>query len=379
MNGRAVALGLTELWRTPGRTLLTAGVLSVLLFLTLTLAGLADALDRGSTGVLRSLDADIVVFNEEARLQLLRSRVPRPMTLGAAFVDGVAQVGTLALVPTSAETPNGRVRVTLVGFSATTPAEPTTLVEGRLPVDGEPGIAAVDVALRSHGVRLGDRLVLAGEREVEVVGFVEDSTFLQQPTVWVPPDVWARVQVSAFPEAGFAEQLVGATVIRTRPSADPTGVAVAIEAEFEDLQAVPLRQAVLAIPGVDVQRRTFAVLVAMSVAVLSLVVGLLFALLVTERRSRWATLRALGAPRELLVATLLVQGVVLWMLALVGGSLGTALLARVVPDAMPLDLRLPVVGLVGIASLVATVVGSSVALGRVARTDPAAAMSEGAR
>ncbi|MCC5947273.1 MAG: hypothetical protein JJT89_02355 [Nitriliruptoraceae bacterium] len=351
----------------------------MLLFLTLTLAGLADALDRGSTGVLRSLDADVVVFNEEARLQLLRSRVPRPMMLGAAFVDGVGQVGTLALVPTSAETPNGRVRVTLVGFSATTPAEPTTLVEGRLPVDGEPGIAAVDVALRAHGVRLGDRLVLAGEREVEVVGFVEDSTFLQQPTVWVPPDVWARVQVSAFPEAGFAEQLVGAAVIRTRPSADPGEVAAAIEAEFDGVRAVPLQEAVSAIPGVDVQRRTFTVLVAMSVAVLALVVGLLFALLVTERRSRWATLRALGAPRQLLVATLLVQGVVLWMLALLGGSIGTALLSRVVPDAMPLDLRLPVVGLVGVASLVATVVGSSVALRRVARTDPAAAMSEGVR
>ncbi len=376
MRRSALDLAVAELRRTPGRTVLAAGVLTVLLFLTLTLAGLANALDRGSTGVLRSLDADLVVFNEEARLQLLRSRVPRPMMLGAIFVDGVSHVGTIGLVPTSADTPNGRVRVTLVGFSASSPAEPVRVVEGRLPRDGQPGIAAVDVVLRAQGVELGDRLVLAGEREVEVVGFVEDTRFLQQPTVWVPPEVWARVRVSAFPEAGFAEQLVGAAVVRIRSTADPDEVARAIEEEFEGTEVVTLGEAVSSIPGVDVQRATFAVLVAMSVGVLSLVVGLLFVLLVTERRPQLATLRALGAPRRLLADTLVVQAVTLWAIALLGGAVGTQLLARVVPEAMPLELRLPVLGLVGIASLAATLLGSLVALRRVVGIDPATVMSE---
>ncbi len=366
-----------ELRRALGRSVLSALTLSALMFLTLTLAGLADTLDRGSTGVLRTLDADLVIFNQEARQQLLRSRIPRPMTIGLPFVDGVHSVGTIGLVPTSARMPAGDVRVTLVGFSARTPAEPTRVVEGRLPVDGEPRIAALDVSLKAQGVRLGDTIVLGGDREVEVVGFVEDARFLQQPTVWVPPDVWALVRARVAPEAGYAEQLVGAGVVRVFPGADPGEVAAAIEAELDGVEVVTLEDAITSIPGVDVQRGTFTVLVAVSIAVVSFVVGLLSVLEVTERRRQLAILRAVGAPRRVVRGALIARSMLLWAVALVGGSVATWLLARVAPDAAPLGLRWPVLAVVGGGLLVATVIGTAVALGRVSRIDPATAMQVG--
>jgi hypothetical protein len=372
----AVMLAMAELWRSRARTVLAAGTVAVLAFLTLTLTGLADALDRGSTGVLQAVDADVVVFNEEARRQLLRSRVPHGQATSLLRVDGVRAVGTIALVPTSAETPAGRTRVTLVGYHARTPAEPDRLVEGRLPVDGEPGIAAVDTSLRRHGVALGDEITLAGDRVVEVVGFVENARFLQQPTVWVPPDLWAQVRMRAFPETGWAESLAGVSLLRLSAGADPAAVAAAVQAEVDGLEAVPMDDAVRAIPGVDVQRGTFGTIVALTVAVTAVVVALLFVLIVTERRAQLAALRALGAPPRLLIVALLSQATVLWLLALVTGTVGTAGLSLVAPAAMPLALRQAVVVTAGAALLLAALAGAGFALRRVHRLDPAIAMED---
>ena len=390
-----IDLGLAELRRTRRRLWSSVAALVVLVALTLTLAGLADALERDSTGVLRSLDADLVVFNEEARLQLLRSRVPAPLGGSLAFVDGVQRTGTVGLLPSSLSSEAGRERVTVVGYTARTPAEPTNVVEGRVPLDGEPGIAAADVHLRDRGIALGDTVTLAGDRDVEIVGFVEDTRFLQQPTVWVPHDLWSRVRASAFPEAGWSETLVGAIVVRLSPGANREEVAATIEAELADLDqdiidrmdsedeiegidvdVVPMSAALDAIPGVDVQRSTFSVIVALAVVVVGMVMGLLFALLVAERRPVLSTLRAIGAPPRLLVVMLLTQVVALWAVAAVGGTFTTLALTQVVPEAMPLALRPSVVATIAVALLAASVVGATAALRRVIQLDPATVMQE---
>ncbi len=390
-----VDLGLAELRRTWRRLWTSAAALTVLVLLTLTLAGLADALERDSTGVLRSLDADLVVFNEEARQQLLRSRVPAPLGGSLVFVDGVRQTGTIGLLPSSLSSGDVRYRITVVGYTARTPAEPRNVVEGRVPLDGEPGIVAADVRLRDRGLSLGDTVTLAGDRQVEIVGFVEDAMFLQQPTVWVPHDLWARVRASAFPEAGWSETLVGATVVQLNSGADRAEVAAAIEDQLADLDqdvldlldveddvdgiavhVVPMAVALDAIPGVDVQRSTFSVIVVLAVAVVGMVMGLLFTLLVAERRPVLATLRAVGASPRVLVVMLLTQVLVLWAIATAGGTLATLALAQVVPDAMPLALRPSVVAAVAAALLVASAAGATVALRRVMRLEPATVMQK---
>ena len=401
MTREGIHLGLAELRRTWRRLWSASAALVVLVMLTLTLAGLADALERDSTGVLRSLHADLVVFNEEARLQLLRSRVPAPLGGALRFVDGVQRTGTIGLLPSSLSSGDARYRITVVGYTARTPAEPRSVVAGRMPLDGEPGIAAADVRLRDRGLSLGDRVSLAGDREVEIVGFVADSMFLQQPTVWVPHDLWARVRASAFPEAGWSETLVGATVVRLSAGADREEVAATIEAELADLDqdvidlleeqlttedtldgiavdVVPVTAALDAIPGVDVQRSTFSVIVALAVAVVGMVMGLLFTLRVAERRPVLATLRAIGASRRVLVELLVTQVIVLWAIATAGGTLATIVLARLVPDAMPLALRPAVVATVAAALLVASVGGAAFALRRVLRLEPATVMQEDA-
>ena len=376
----AIRLGWLELRRSPSRLLRSAVTLAVLAALTMVLASLVDTLDRRSTGVLRAVEADLVVFNAKARQQVLRSRIPRPATIGVGFVDGVHEVGVLSVVPTTVTHQGDLQRAFLVGFNARTPAEPVRVLQGRVPTDGEPNIAAIDAALQRTGIEVGDRITLGGSLEVEVVGVVAEAMFLQQPTVWVPPEVWARTGARAFPERGYAETIVGIGLVQVQVGRDPAEVAPDIVAELAeedlDVEVVTLREAVAAVPGVSAIRATFGGLVALAIGVVVLVSAGLALLQVDQDRAGSAELRAIGAGPVVLAGTLVLRLGVTWALACAAGALLAAALAAAVPAAVPLAVRPAMLALVAALLAVAVGVGGAVALRRMRNIDPAEALGE---
>ena len=376
----AIRLVWLELRRSPSRLLRSAVTLTVLAALAMVLVSLVDTLDRRSTGVLRAVEADLVVFNVEARQQVLRSRVPRPATIGVGFVDGVHEVGVLSVVPTTVTHEGDQQRAALVGFNARTPAEPVRVLEGRVPTDGEPNIAAIDAALQRTGIEVGDRIILGGSLEVEVVGVVAEAMFLQQPSVWVPPEVWARTGARAFPERGYAEAIVGIGLVEVQVGQNPAEVAPDIVAELAavdlDVEVVSVREAVASVPGVSAIRATFGGLVVLAIGVVVLVSAGLALLQVDRDRARNAGLRAIGAGTDVLAGALLSRLAVTWALASATGALLATALAAAVPAAVPLAVRPAPLALVAAVLGVAVGAGGAVALHRIRKIDPAEALGE---
>lgn len=376
----AIRLVWLELRRSPSRLLRSAVTLTVLAALAMVLVSLVDTLDRRSTGVLRAVEADLVVFNVEARQQVLRSRVPRPATIGVGFVDGVHEVGVLSVVPTTVTHEGDQQRAALVGFNARTPAEPVRVLEGRVPTDGEPNIAAIDAALQRTGIEVGDRIILGGSLEVEVVGVVAEAMFLQQPSVWVPPEVWARTGARAFPERGYAEKIVGIGLVEVQVGQNPAEIAPDIVAELAeedlDVEVVSVREAVASVPGVSAIRATFGGLVVLAIGVVVLVSAGLALLQVDRDRARNAGLRAIGAGTDVLAGALLSRLAVTWALASATGALLATALAAAVPAAVPLAVRPAPLALVAAVLGVAVGAGGAVALHRIRKIDPAEALGE---
>ncbi len=364
-----------EARRTPSRPIRAAVTLTVLATLALVLVTLLDTLEQRGTGLLRAVDADLVVFTEEARQQVLRSRVPRPATIGVGFVDGVHEVGVLSVVPSTVTHDGEQQRSMLVGFNARTPAEPTRVLAGRVPTDGEPNIVAVDAALHRAGIDVGDRIVLGGSLEVEVVGVVAEAMFLQQPTVWAPPDVWARTGARAFPERGYAEALVGIGLVQVQIGQDPAEVApdvVTDLAEEElDVEVVALSDAIGAVPGASAIRVTFGSLVLLALVVIVVVSAGLALLQVDRDRALHAELRALGAPPGVLSATLLLRLGVVWLMATTAATLVTTALATAVPRAVPLAVRPITLAATAVVLALAIGAGGALGLARLRQVEPA--------
>lgn len=364
-------LAARELLRRPGRFGVVGGALTVLVLLLLFLGGLLDGLYLNSTGAVRTLDADGIVFSDDARQSFLRSEISAEQREVIESVDGVAATGGLGFtllgvqVPGTDDVADGAV----VGYE---------LASGELPEPPAPGEAWADRQLADEGVDVGDE-VRAGPAEVPltVVGFVDDTNYLQQAGLWVEPGTWREVLERNRPDAVVADGAFQALVLRVADGADPAAVRAAVDEATGATETLSEAATIEAIPGITEQNATFAAVIGVTVFVAGLVVALFFALLTLERVGLYAVLKAVGASSWTLVGGVVIQSVVVAAGAFVLGGALTFGLLQVVPDGIPLQLEVSR-ALSTLASVtVAAVVGALVSLRRIVRIDPAAAIGAG--
>ena len=366
-------LALRELRRRPNRFAVAAIVLTLLALLLTFLGGLLDGLERGSTGALRVQDADVVVFADGADASLVRSRVGADVRGAVEEVVGVERVGGLGSVQLGARL-DGRGPRDLV---------PTVLLGYELAPSGLPvvppaaGEVVADTSLRSEGVDVGTVLRLGPARsEVEVVGFVDDTQYAGQGTLWGSVTTWRDVLAANRPGARVGEGTVQALVVRAPSGDDPAAVAEAIDrATAGATDSYTIAGAIDALPGLAQQRSVFGQIIGITVAIAVLVVALFFALLTVERTALYGVLKALGASSATIFAGVLVQAlVVTGVAALAGIAAGLGLDALVPPGSIPFTVTPARLATTTVALVVAAVIGCAFSVRRVLRIDPASAI-----
>lgn len=361
-------LAIRELWRRPGQFAVAGGALTLLVLLMLFLGWLLDGLFLGSTGAIRAQDADAFVFSRDARESLLRSSVVEDDLAAIADLDGVDEVTGLGVSLLGAAIPgeDDIADVAVTGYQ---------LASSELPDPPVPGRAHADRRLEDLGAELGDT-VLVGPAGVplEIVGWVDDSNYLQQNSLWVEPDTWRAIQNANRPDAIVADdefQVAAVTI-----SGDQAAVRDRIDALL-GTETLTEREAVFAIPGVPEQNATITAVIYATAFVVALVVGLFFALLTLERSGTYALLKAVGAPNRTLIVGLITQATIVALGAFViGGALGL-LLAGAVPPEVPIVLTVGRAIFVLVAVLVAAIAGGLVSFRRILRIDPASAIGAG--
>lgn len=365
-------LAVRELLRRPGRFTVVGGALTVLVLLLLFLGGLLDGLYLNSSGAVRTLDADGIVFSDDARQSFLRSEITAEQRAEIDEVDGVAETGGLGFallgvqIPGTDEVVDGAV----VGYE---------LASDELPEPPGAGEAHADRQLEDEGASVGDT-VLVGPAEVPltIVGFVDDTNYLQQGGLWVEPDTWRSVLAENRPDAVVADGSFQSLVVRVDEGADVDAVNRAIDDATGATETLAEDAAIDAIPGITEQNATFTAVIGVTIFVAGLVIALFFALLTLERLGLYAVLKAVGGSSRTLIAGVVVQSVVVAAGAFVLGGLLTLGLLQIVPDGIPLQLESSR-ALSTLASItVAAIVGALVSLRRIVRIDPASAIGAGA-
>lgn len=355
-------LPLLELRRRPSRFVVATAVLAFLATLLLFLGGLLDGLYLGSTGAIRSQRADAVVYSSTARDSFLRSRIPPLLRSAVERVDGVESVGGLGFVLLGARVPGSDelADVAVAGYE---------LPPAGLPEPPATGTGVADSRLRDLGVSVGDVILVGPAKSpIEVIGFVDDTAYLLQSSVWVDLATWRQVQNANRPDAAVADDVVQALVVR----GDVTPQA--IDAATGATKSLTVDDAVLALPGVKQQRDTFNQIIYSTLVVVLAVVGLFFSLLTLERLALYGVLKAIGASTRRLFAGVVLQAVVVAVIAFVIGAALALLATAALPAKVPLQLTPARFVSTFIGLLVAAVLGSAISLRRVTRVDPASAI-----
>lgn len=362
-------LGLRELLRRPGRFAVAGGALTLIVVLLLLLGGLLDGLFLGSTGLYRQQQSELVTYSANARDSLVRSRVDADLRTTIDGVDGVADTWGLGIALVGARVPDEEelADVAVVGY------------EGRIdgaPEPPAPGQGYADRRLEAAGVAEGDVLALGpGQIPVEVVGWVEDTSYLLQGGLLVDPATWREVLGSSRPDATLPDGTFQVVFVEVADDADVAEVAAAIDAATGDATSTStIDDAISAMPGVDAQNATFTQIIYVTFFVAGLVVALFFALVTLERTAQYGVLKAVGASSGQIFAGLLVQAVVVTAGAFALGGVISLGVARLAPPDIPLLLVPSRAAFIAVGMLVTAVLGGSVSLRRVVRIDPASAI-----
>lgn len=360
-----------ELWRRPGRFIAATAVLTALALLLMFLGSLLDGLLASTTGAYRAQRADAIVYSAGSGESLVRSRIDPGLRAEVEAVPGVQRTGGLGSVQLGArpaEQPDRRelIATALIGYE---------LAPAGLPdAPPGPGQAIADDTVKDDGVSEGDTLLLGPARTpIEIVGFVSDTQYSGQATLWASLDTWRAVTAENRPALAFADGSVQALVVTTD---DPTGAAAAIDGATGDAtSSLGLAEAIDALPGVSQQRSTFNQIIGATVVVAMVVVALFFTLITVERTSLYGVLKAIGASTTALFVGVAAQAVVLAVLSSLLGVVATLAVAAVIPPgSIPFQVGPGRLVTSGGFMLAAAVLGSVFSLRRVLRIDPAAAI-----
>lgn len=362
-------LPLREIQRGKGRFASIVAALSLIVFLVLVLGALADGLYYGATGAVRSTTATAYVFSADAEGSLIRSRLAEKDVDSVRTADGVEAAGPVGVLLTGGSGPQGALDLAVFGIEPGGAGTPTTLVEGRLPEAGEDGAAAADTRLRDSGVDLGST-VSVGDVSATIVGFVSDTEYQLQPTLWTTIPTWRAMRDAVRPELRGQPDAINAIALVTSADADLTAIAAVVP----EAAALTAEATALAIPGVEQQSSTLNSIIYTTLAVAGLVVALFFALLVLEKRELFAALKALGASTGRLGRGVILQAVVASALGVVFGTIVARLFGLIVPAGVPTLFRTETLITIAVFTLVAGVVGALFSLRRIAKIDPATAI-----
>jgi putative ABC transport system permease protein len=370
-----VGIALAEMRRRRGRWFSIVGAVAFIVFLVLVLAGLSDGLVIGTTGALKNGDSDALVYSIDGRRSLVRSALPVSDLPEIAGVPGVADVGALGVLLTTASAGAEPFDAAVIGHIPGHPGEPVKLVDGRRPEIGEPGVVLADVSLRAEGVSIGDAVTIIGASQpIRVVGFAEDSQYLLAHSLWVPLGTWEALRVEVRPETARLGAVVQAFPIRVDDGADVEDVAAAIDRTMGVTETVTTNEAMLSLPGVEQQESTFTAIIAASFVVVGLVVALFFALVTLEKRGQLAILKAIGASNAFLLQGVLVQALIATVLGYVVGYGLAGLLGLILPPTVPVAFLPATAVSLFLATVAMGALGAVFSFRRVIRIDPASAL-----
>lgn len=373
-------LALRELRRRPGRFAVATVILTLIALLLMFLGGLLDGLLASSTGAYRAQQGDLMVYSETSRESLVRSRLEPDTREVIDGVEGVGATGGLGSVQLGArpgDDPDSRdlLSIALLGYE---------LAPTGLPQDPpEPGTVIADSTLRAEGVEVGDTLLLGPQRTpVEIAGFVDDTGFANQASLWGSLDTWRAVAAENRPGRD-AGDTVQAVVVRVDDSSDADRVAAVADAIDEATDGatttLTIDEAIEALPGVEQQRSTFNQIIGVTVAVAVVVVSLFFALITVERIGLYGILKAVGASGRTLFAGVVLQAVIVTLIASAIGVGGSLLLDAVIPPgSIPFQATASRLVTSVLLLLAASIAGCAFSLRRVLRVDPASAIGAAA-
>lgn len=379
----ALYLAFKEIWRNKGRYLLISGIVALITTLVLFIAALAEGLGAGNREYIQKLDAELLVYQSGVDLSIAASRLGRNKLAQIRRVEGVEAVGQIATSNTTIVLPDGRepVDVALLGVEPGMPGEPPVLRGAQL------GRARANEAIIDRrvvdqtGLGVGDVVVIKSIQGTEekffnltVVGVTDGRGFGLQPTMIVPYLTWDRVRPQSGAETGGGEFVSNLIAVRLVEPERWREMAVRLENQVADIQAVDRRTAYQATPGYTAQQSTLDTQRYFTFFIGILVVGGFFQIQTLQKIAQIGMLKAIGTSTWTIGLAAISQIVIVNALGVAAGVVGSLLLSLSFPPTLPIIFTGDAVASAVAALLIIGPMGGLVSVVLLVRVEPLTAL-----
>lgn len=358
-----------ELWYRRGQFALIGAIVTLVTYLVLAINALGAGLVDATGGAVKRLNADLLVFRDNANLSFNQSELSAESVMAVAQVEGVEAWSALGYLSVQPSRKPEAGPAAFLGYQPGTISEPK-VVRGRALAPGERGAVLADsMFLDERDVEIGDRIevtIRLQPYEFEIVGEVDGGLFFFQAPLWGSIEDWRSMKYGDGADAPAASLVM----VKGRP-----GVGDAIEAAVPETEVATPQEAYEAIPGVQPQRNTANAIQGFGLIIGAMVIGVFFYVLTMQKIGQIGVLKAIGASSWFIFRQLLVQVLVI---SVIGVAVALPLVLVTVeffPEGLLLVTRDGV--LVSMALLLATaIIGVAFSGRRIATVDPLIALGQ---
>ena len=376
-------LAFKEFLRNRSRFLLFSLVIALITVLILFIAALGEGLGSGNREYLEKLDADLIVFQEAARLSVSASRIERSTQRAIRNVDGVRAAGPIGF--SSASIPVGvegdLLDIALIGLEPGLPGQPP-VVEGPGLVRRTTDDALIDrtVALAT-GAGVGDWITLRSIQgsdaefyDVRVRGICDSRKYGLRSSVFVPYVTWARIRPKALVGAGEDDLSCHVMALQLQDPSQSWAVAEALRTRVGDLQAVDLVTAYEATPGYSEQQSTLTTQNTFALLIGLLVIGGFFQIQTLQKVPQIGMLKAVGTPSGTIGTAIIIQILIVTLVGVAIGSAVTYAISLGFPPTIPIVFELESAATAIVTILIIGPVGGLVSIRYALSVEPLIAL-----
>ena len=320
-------------------------IVALVTLLVIFLAAMGDGLAESAKEYIETIDAQLVVFQEDVDLALPASRLGTSRLNDIRRLDGVAAVGAVGFSTASIVLGRGgeleRLDVALIGVEPGMPGSPSVVRGSELHDERTKDVVIHQHVLDRANIPLGSTLTIkvtqgAAEQfyELKVVGYTAGKKYNFLPSIFVPLRVWDEVRPRDM-RGGDGEIIFTVAAVKLENPAAELQMAEIIENEVPKVEVTDPVTAYESFPGFsDMQsivttQQNFALLIVL------LIVGGFFQIQALQKIVQVGMLKAIGTSGRLIALSVLVQVTVTTVLGLIIGGLGVGLLASLMPAGVP--------------------------------------------
>jgi putative ABC transport system permease protein len=382
----SVHLAMKEVWRNRGRFLLFSLVVALITVLILFVAALGEGLGSGNREYIEKLDADLIVYQDTARLSIASSRVGCEKRRSLRNVEGVREVGPIGFASATVVASDGSdlLDISFIGVEPGKPGEPpVTKGIGLLRKSADEAIVDRTVALVAD-LQVGDSFIIRSSQgnedqfyTLEVIGISDSRKYSIRPSIFAPILTWDRLRPQAVIGGGSDTPDCNVVAVQLENATQIESMRQRLQTEVDRVEAVDIQTAYENTPGYTEQQSTLNAQNGFALLIGVLVIGGFFQIQTLQKVPQIGMLKAIGTPNGTIALAVMAQILVVTLAGVVMGSLATFGITFVFPPNIPIVFEPGSAAMAVISIVLMSLIGGLVSIRYSLRVEPLIALGLG--